>query len=567
MSEAAVFPGIKERLKHRLREYLNPVDKRIKEVEKKLYALDIFQPERFILPLCVFSLIFSIIVGFILFLSWQYIVESGGLLQYPIVHALATLPWEIKTVLKLGTCLGLALVAYPWFAVAMFNTVIWFKASEKREKIDRNFYSALCVLNGLGRGGLPIQQAIEEIVKSEFEGVREEFAKILTAVKYMGLELKDAILTVALTTVSEKLSIFLKGLVSYIEKKKDYHEFVAEFLTMDNLNKRVELETYSTKLKNLSALFIALLAILPTMGIFNITSSLLEAGGSETAMFMVYVGLPLTAISMIAVFYIGSPEKKMRRKMAKEAMLVTFLLGFSVLISVYLERFLEVGAVTYYAIIAAITIATVMLFITRKTVKKEKRLEEELDNFLMDLIAASKSGAQPLTSSGEIGKELAPVIAEGQVSSYGEALKKHSRAVSHPFLSLVLYTLGCVIHSTKNLSDVLLGIVYEYHRFVEMSKLRTSIAKTAGMFAIASFFIIAFTMFVIKIQLVPMFETFAKIANSPIDVATMRNIPNDAIVILASVIPITIGAVLSDYRRCFGTFVLTLSAALAFLMF
>ena len=564
MSEIA-FPDFTTRFKLRLRDYVNPVERRIKEVEKKLYALDIFDPEKFILPVCILSFIFSIFLALLLFLSWQYIVESGGLLQYPIVYTLAALPWEVKTVLKLGACLFLGIFAYPWLAVAFFNLVIRFKASEKREKIDRNLYSALCVLSGLGKGGVPIQQAIEEIVKSEFEGVREEFAKILTAVRYAGIELREAMLTVAMTTVSDKLSIFLRGLVNYIEKRRDYSDYVAEFLAIDNLNRRIELESYSTKLKNLSALFIALLAILPTMGIFNITSSFLEAGGGDAAMFMIYVGLPLTAVAMLAVFYMGSPEKRMRRRMAKEAMSAAFLIGFTVLTSVYLERFLEIDGVVRLAVLAATLAATALLIFFSRILRKEKKLEGELDSFLMDLIAASKSGSQLFTASGEIGKELAPAIAEGYVSSYGEALKQHSKKVAHPFLSLVLYTLGCVIHTTKNLSDVLLGIVYEYHRFFEMSKLRASVAKTAGMFAIASFFIIAFTMLIIKIQLVPMFESFAKMSSTRIDLAAVKSIPDDSVVILASVLPLANGAVLSDYRKCFGTFILTLSVAFAFI--
>jgi hypothetical protein len=72
-------------------------------------------------------------------------------------------------------------------------------------------------------------------------------------------------------------------------------------------------------------------------------------------------------------------------------------------------------------------------------------------------------------------------------------------------------------------------------------------------------------MLIIKMQLVPMFESFAKMSSTRIDLAAVKSIPDDSVVILASVLPLASGAVPSDYRKCFGTFVLTLSVAFAFI--
>jgi len=558
--------GFQQGLQLKLRDFLNPVGKRIKEVEKKLYAIDVFNPESLILPVSFLSLIFSLAAAIAVFLTWELIVLSLGLLKIPAVYSLALLPWEFKTVTKFVLCIASAIVVYPRLSVAFFNVAVYFKTQEKKEKIDRSLYSALCILNGLGKGGIPIQKAIEELANSNLEGVREEFAKIHTAVRYAGVELREAILAVAITTVSEKLSTFLRGLVNYIERKRDYSDYVSEFLTIDNLNRRVELENYSTKLKNLSAIFIALLAILPTLGIFSITSSLLEAGGEDLAGVMVYLCLPLVAVTMLAVFYMGSPEKKMQRRMARESMIAAFTLGFTVLASVYVERFLKIDGLVEKVLIAGIVAATILMVFFSRALRKEKKVENEIDTFLMNLVASSKTGAQLLTTTGEIGKELAPALAESQISPLGDSLKKHSRKVSHPFLSLLLYTLGCVVHNTRNLSDVLLGVIYEYHRYFELSRLRSSVAKTASLFALVSFFIISFTMIVIKLQLMPMFDNFVTLAQARINLEELKNIPNDTVTILASVIPLSGGAILSDYRKCFGTFMVTLSTALAFLM-
>jgi len=558
--------GFQQGLQLKLRDFLNPVGKRIKEVEKKLYAIDVFNPESLILPVSFLSLIFSLAAAIAVFLTWELIVLSLGLLKIPAVYSLALLPWEFKTVTKFVLCIASAIVVYPRLSVAFFNVAVYFKTQEKKEKIDRSLYSALCILNGLGKGGIPIQKAIEELANSNLEGVREEFAKIHTAVRYAGVELREAILAVAITTVSEKLSTFLRGLVNYIERKRDYSDYVSEFLTIDNLNRRVELENYSTKLKNLSAIFIALLAILPTLGIFSITSSLLEAGGEDLAGVMVYLCLPLVAVTMLAVFYMGSPEKKMQRRMARESMIAAFTLGFTVLASVYVERFLKIDGLVEKVLIAGIVAAMILMVFFSRALRREKKVENEIDTFLMNLVASSKTGAQLLTTTGEIGKELAPALAESQISPLGDSLKKHSRKVSHPFLSLLLYTLGCVVHNTRNLSDVLLGVIYEYHRYFELSRLRSSVAKTASLFALVSFFIISFTMIVIKLQLMPMFDNFVTLAQARINLEELKNIPNDTVTILASVIPLSGGAILSDYRKCFGTFMVTLSTALAFLM-
>jgi Flp pilus assembly protein TadB len=434
---SAIAYGFGNSLKLKLRNYIHSPEKYIKENEKKFYALDIFEPEEFILPISIFSLIFSITLALTIYLAWQYLSENPMLHNNPVFYALAEIPPDIKNPLKAGTCLILALILYPHLSRATLNIILYFKTNEKREKIDQNLFSALCILGGLGRGGVPIQQAIEELANSDLEGVREEFAKIHTALKYVGVELKEAILTVAMTTVSEKLSIFLRGLVNYIEKRKDYSDYVTEYLTIDNLNRRVELENYATKLKNLSAVFIALLTIMPTIGIFAITSSLIEAGGEDLAIVTIYIGTPFTAVGMLATFYMGSPEKKMRKKMAKEAMIIAFLTGFGVVLSVYIERFLEIPEVIPTALMIALTEASIAHIFFRRYVKREKKVEEELDSFIMDLMAASKTGAPLLSASGEIGKEIAPALAESQVAPLGEALKKQAKKTFHPFLSLV----------------------------------------------------------------------------------------------------------------------------------
>lgn len=271
----------------------------------------------------------------------------------------------------------------------------------------------------------------------------------MVATRYTGKELRDAMLEIAFTTVSDRFSAFLRGLVSFSEKRKNYDEFVSEFISIDSVYRRIELESYASRLKNLSSVFFALLGMLPTLAIFSLTSSMIE-GGNDFAALAVYFGLPAMVAAMVATLYIGSPEKKMRRHLGKEAMIAAFMLSSIVIASVYLERFFGFSGITFPSLVFSSSATFILAAAFRRTLKWETDVEDQLDSFLMNLMAASKTGSQLLTASGEIAKEIVPVIAESQVSSLGSALKEQSKRVRHPFLSIVLYTLGCVVHVTSH---------------------------------------------------------------------------------------------------------------------
>ncbi len=533
---------------------LHPLKEEIEAKRRKLYALDIFDAENLAKNCEIAAFIFSIFSGFLIFLLLGRISEF--LLPLPL-----DIPQELKIWGKPAISWLAAVLAYPMLSRAFFSLFLSIKASEKRDNIERNLQTALAVLYSLGRGGAPLTKAIEELANSDIDGIREEFSKIIVATRYAGKELRDAMLEVAFTTVSERFSVFLRGLVSFSEKRMNYDEFVSEFISMDSVYKRIELESYANKLKNLSSVFFALLGILPTLAIFSLTSSIIE-GGTDFAAFSVYIGLPAIAIAMVATLYIGSPEKKMKRYLGKEAMISAFILSSLVIASVYLERFFGVSGITFPSLVFGSTAAFILAALFRRTLKLETAVEEQLDSFLMNLMAASKTGSQLLTASGEIAKEIAPAIAESQVSSLGSALKEQSKRVRHPFLSIILYTLGCVVHATRNLSNVISGLIYEYHRFFELSKLRKTIARSTGLFAMAGFIVIVFTMLIVKLQLLPIIEAFSRFSAEKIDVEVIRGIPADSIAILASVLPLASGAVHSDYRRCFGTFVITFPIAI-----
>ncbi|TDA24956.1 MAG: hypothetical protein DSO01_08895 [Archaeoglobi archaeon] len=533
---------------------LHPLKGEVEAKRRKLYALDIFDAENLARNCEIAAFIFSIFSGFLIFILLSRI--SAFPLPFPL-----DIPEDAKILGKPAiSCLS-AVLAYPMLSRAFFSLFLSIRASEKRENIERNLQTALAILSSLGRGGAPLTKAMEELANSDLEGIREEFSKIVVATRYAGKELRDAMLEIAFTTVSDRFSAFLRGLVSFSEKRKNYDEFVSEFISIDSVYRRIELESYASRLKNLSSVFFALLGMLPTLAIFSLTSSMIE-GGNDFAALAVYFGLPAMAAAMVATLYIGSPEKKMRRHLGKEAMIAAFMLSSIVIASVYLERFFGFSGITFPSLVSSSSAAFILAAAFRRTLKWETDVEDQLDSFLMNLMAASKTGSQLLTASGEIAKEIAPVIAESQVSSLGSALKEQSKRVRHPFLSIVLYTLGCVVHVTRNLSDVISGLIYEYHRFFELSKLRKSIARSAGLFAMAGFMVIVFTMLIVKLQLLPVIEAFSRLSTEKIDVEAIRGIPADSIAILASILPLASGAVHSDYRRCFGTFVITFSIAI-----
>ncbi len=303
-------------LLHRVLAAVNPPTKKLTEgKDDTLYAADVFLPERLVRNCRVLALTVAALLSILTFLIpadalaelKRHVLEVGFLSSYEL-----PLSRDVFTALRAGFAALFFVLAYPRLVRIFFGASLKLKLSEKREKIDRNLYTALCMLAGFGRGGIPVSKAVELVARSNLEGVREEFAKIHTSVSILGYDMRTAMLRVALTTPSERLAHFLKGFVSYLERSKNYGDYVEEYLQLDNVNRRIELAAYGEKLRQLSAMYVTLVTLLASLSIISLSLNIMQPG-QDYSIFVVYIGLPAVCAGMTVLYYVGCPDKGAER--------------------------------------------------------------------------------------------------------------------------------------------------------------------------------------------------------------------------------------------------------------
>lgn len=533
--------------------------------EELFLAADIYRPETLVKGCLAVAYILTIALSASSFLFLYELLDNQNLKVLLEETGIGLLGFYV--VLVLFTVLTVLLVS-PSLADKILSVYIKSKLSEKAENIDRNMYSMLCMLSGFAKGDVPLTEATRLVAMSDLQGIRQEFAKIHTAVTVYGQDFKDAALKVALTTPSEKLSQFLKGLVSYLERKKNFVEYVEEFILLDNVTKRIELSSYSEKLKNVAMVYATLIVIMGVATVFSIASVLDNTLSSSEP--LVYVGLPVSSLMMALVLHKGSPTKGAKRPKGEVGLALSVAIALMAIIPVYAGYFAGVEGVKEYALIAGLLLAAFGVVYLRPAIRRDALIERELNEFLMRLYAASRSGenlASAIKGSGEVEKELESVLAMSLTEPIGGAMLRSAREVKHPFFATMLYVVGAVVHRTKSLSDVLTGLLYEYHRYVEVEKIKKGLVSTVGLFLLFAFVLLAFTMGVVKIQLIPMFQKFVDISAGKIqfDAASTERVLDDTVILIASTIPLGLAAILGDFRKALGYFVVTLMVALAFM--
>ncbi len=221
--------------------------------------------------------------------------------------------------------------------------------------------------------------------------------------------------------------------------------------------------------------------------------------------------------------------------------------------------------------IAACT-ALVAHFYVRRAVKADSEVEQGLNSLLMSLYAASRAGESVVdalrAASGELARRLAGVVASSAIRPVGEALSEESVKAKHPFLAALLYVLGSVVHSTGRFSDVLTALIYEYHRYIEYSKLRKSVTGATAILVLMALALTAFCMGVVKLQMIPTIEKAAEKAKGHLsfDPEYARRIANDTVIVLAATTPFALSSVSWDFRGSFKYFVGTYLLALFFVL-
>jgi len=541
-----------------------PAEKFTRGREDLLFAADVFEPEKVVRRAKIFGYFLSALISIAPIYLTLALYKNGPSLRF----AFGNLGLKELLVVEAIFAVLTLLFMSPWIADKLFLIYLKSKLAEKREVIDRNLYSALCMLSGFSKGNVPLTEAVALISKSKLDGVREEFSKIYAATSVYGSDFKSAAIRVALTTPSEKLSHFLKGLVGYLERKRDYSDYVDEFLLLDNVNRKVELSAYSEKLKNIAMVYSTIVVLMGISVIFIMASSVDKSMASPEP--IVYVGLPLAAFSLTLLVHRGSPEKNARREKGKEATLLAAAVSVFVVLSVYLAHFFELSdLIKVLAVGVALVMAAVSYAYVRPSIVKDTRIMDELNEFIMRLYASSRAGENLLNairSGGAVDRELEEVVARSVSEPLGEVMLDVAGRIRHPFLSTAVYVLGAIMHRTRNYSDVLTGLLYEYHRYVELEKVKGSLLSMVGVFMLFCFLLMTFTMGVVKLQLIPLFEKMVDLSRGQVSVDTgsMVKVVDDTILMLGATIPFGLGALVGDLRKSFPYFLVTLSVALIF---
>jgi len=121
------------------------------------------------------------------------------------------------------------------------------------------------------------------------------------------------------------------------------------------------------------------------------------------------------------------------------------------------------------------------------------------------------------------------------------------------------------IHKTRKISDVILTLIYEFQRYAELMKVRRAVFGLAMTFSAISILLIAITMGILKYQFIPLVSKFAEYVNY--DVQMAKSIAEDSMILVASSVPLTMGAVSGDFRKCFLMYIVFFAIAAAFLIF
>lgn len=523
----------------------------LKEFKDQFYAVDIFTPERLVKKYRLVAALLTVATIALLIITQNIFSRA--------IHPLAYLAGLILA--------PFTVLMYPYYIKMIVKTHIGLKKSEKNSEINKNFYVALSMFVGFAKGKIPLSEAIKHLANSNLKGIREEFAKINLALTIHGLDLRTALLKVALTTPNEKLSYFLRGLANYVEETKDYSGYIDNFLQLDNINRKIELSTYSDKMKNVGSIFIVLITALSTLAIISVAS--VEEGYMDIALYSVYLGLPLASFLTILLSYVGNPLKEGKKEKGTEAIvLAVSCAAFGLLAASF--TFMKLSSFKPHILAISLILSLFGYIYTFGARRKENKITSELDSFLSKLRVASELKSNILEAVDRdtvIGKELSFAIARSSIESAGKALLEASARIKHSFLSSALYVLSVVIHKTKKISDVLLALIYEYHRYVEVLKLRKSVFGLTLVFILISAILTTICMGIMKYQFIPMFEKVAKMGKVTFDPVFATNLANDSVIIIAATAPLAMGAISGDFRKCFSLQIFLLSIALLFLIY
>jgi len=515
----------------------------LRRLEDPLYGLNVFDTKKFLLNFKRISL------------------ASCAVLSGLLATVLAVL--NLKILLPLAV---VPVLIYPLLWSFLVQAYVNFKANVKREYIDRDFYILLLYLHSLCSIGLSAYRAIEEVLRFNLhKHLKEELSKIVMMVRYEGLPVRLALLKVATTTPSSLLSDFLRGLASVIEANETPLTYISDKLTLLNVERRVYLREYLEKLNIVTGLYLTMI----TIGTVGVLVGAVTKCIPQKIILMAIYSTPVITVIFGIITSTYNPEKEIPKPYSRITPWLIALIFAVLFASVLLN---QIGIdVRFYALLATAVISALILVKVEKQIAHESEIERAIPAMVTRLITLSEtqSFTQALLISSEVEesglkrylKRIAWDIYTGRPLS--EAIREHICEKAPSFILRVFGTvLAHISPFVSKVSDVLLNLTQEFHRYMEYKRQRQSIVRTVGMTILIAFFLsLGLSVLINSYYLPALTGLSSKGSKEAVPTPTLGQFQTDAkfaheqivnmILLLSATVPLGITTVDGDYRKYF----------------
>lgn len=289
------------------------------EVRRKLRSAHIFTPyDEYVSTGMLYSLLVAVVI-FIFGLIIAYIlVSSTGfptLYMNPGFADIASKLTPYKNILSAFLAAFFAALLVGYGAYKLYMSMPYFQASIRKVKIDTQLPHAITYMYSLSRGETNIVQVIRSIagLSNVYGEISNEFAMVLRDMELLGVDLMTALANVQSTTPSESFRTFIGNLVTVVDTGGD----ITEYLGMQIENLRTKARSEQTLFLEMLGLvaesyvtgFVAGPLFIITMGV---TLGSMQSSMNTLLVIITYAVLPIGSVAFIIFIDMIVPKDEHR---------------------------------------------------------------------------------------------------------------------------------------------------------------------------------------------------------------------------------------------------------------
>lgn len=473
----------------------------------------ILTPEKYLKNISVVTSVIAIslaVIGFLL----------GVLFRGPMLNAPVILPvpdWTKPYIYAIT-----AYASLPLLFTLLLTLSLNGKIASRREDIDFNLHTLYITLLGFAKAGISVIDAVKEIATMDLGEISREFARVYYAVRYGNATLKAAMLDVAATTPSAKLSELLRGIVSVMEAGGDLGRYMEERIESMEVERKILYAEYLKKLEMISEVYLTVSLAIPTL-VVSIQLAKSIAGQADISMVygIVYGFMPLTSMALIIVLHGLSPEKGVERPGIKRLAAIPAFSSIGVILAFLSFLGLIRGNPEFLILSFTIMGSAISAVLVRKNIKDDTALSSQLllyFNRVLSLVEAGKDS----TTAFKLAAEEARQPLSKYVRVFAGMLDKgvsRTRAFNWLFkatpstdLKLAARILSKTVDVSGRVTQVLISLVGELLRLNAFRKERDSVAKTYGGIMVMAALLFLGIAVAISVMLLGQFEKMGQAA-------------------------------------------------------